>query len=123
FDFIAGRATLLHGVMIEGGWAKAEAVHKLAPTALRVVLRQGLKRQIRLMFQKLGYEVKALVRTRIGPLSLENLRPGEWRFLTAREVELLQKSGEAPRERGTATIRARKNGPSGAARAGNVDRE
>ena len=35
---------------------------------VKVVLRQGIKRQIRLMFLKLGYEVKRLIRTRIGDL-------------------------------------------------------
>ena len=42
---------------------------------LRIVLRQGLKRQIRLMLYKVGYEVKRLIRIRIGPLRLTELRP------------------------------------------------
>lgn len=81
---------LLKGIHIEGGRAQAESVKQLSPVSVRVVLRQGLKRQIRLMFYKLGYEVKALVRTRIGPLRMGDLRPGEWRFLTAPEVKSLQ---------------------------------
>jgi 16S rRNA U516 pseudouridylate synthase RsuA-like enzyme len=56
---------------------------------VRVVLRQGIKRQVRLMFFKLGYEVKRLRRTRIGGLELGMLKPGEWRVLGAREVALL----------------------------------
>ena len=42
----------------------------LHPRLVKVVLRQGIKRQIRLMFFKLGYEVKRLIRTRIGRLEI-----------------------------------------------------
>lgn len=85
------RTKLLKGILIEGGWAKAEQVFPRSPTRLKVVLRQGLKRQIRLMFRELDYVVKELVRTRIGPLRLHDMRPGEWRFLTPREIEALKK--------------------------------
>lgn len=67
-----------------------ERVHIVAPAVVKVVLRQGLKRQIRFMFLKLGYEVKRLLRTRIGGLKLATLRPGEWRVLDKREVALLE---------------------------------
>jgi 23S rRNA pseudouridine2605 synthase len=80
---------LLGGFRIEGGRAKAERVQIVGPTLVRVVLRQGIKRQVRLMFFQLGYEVKRLRRTRIGGLELGALKPGEWRRLGAREVALL----------------------------------
>jgi 16S rRNA U516 pseudouridylate synthase RsuA-like enzyme len=48
-----------------------------------------MKRQIRVMFYKLGYEVKRLLRIRIGGLQLSKLAPGEWRALRAREIALL----------------------------------
>ena len=84
------REKLLRGVYIEGGRAKAESVHHLGQNHLKIVLRQGLKRQIRLMLYDLGYEVKRLMRTRIGSLRLD-IRPGEWRTLNDREVKgLLQ---------------------------------
>ncbi len=81
---------LLRGMVIESGRARVERARIVGPALLRVVLRQGLKRQIRLMFLKLGYEVKRLVRTRIGPLNLGNLQPGRWRLLNEREVALLK---------------------------------
>ncbi len=81
---------LLRGMVIESGRARAERARIVGPALLRVVLRQGLKRQIRLMFLKLGYEVKRLVRTRIGPLNLGSLQPGHWRLLDEREVALLK---------------------------------
>lgn len=81
---------LLRGLVIESGRARVERARIVGPALLHVVLRQGLKRQIRLMFLKLGYEVKRLVRTRIGPLNLGNLQPGQWRLLSEREVALLK---------------------------------
>jgi len=88
--FDAQHATrFLRGFMIEGGRARAERIQIVAPTLVKVVLRQGMKRQIRSMFFKLGYEVKRLLRTRIGGLNLGTLRPGQWRVLDTREVALL----------------------------------
>jgi 23S rRNA pseudouridine2605 synthase len=81
---------LLRGFHIVGGRAKAEEVTAIRPQLLRIVLRQGLKRQIRLMLYELGYEVVHLRRVRIGPLRLGALRPGEWRLLTARELAALR---------------------------------
>lgn len=82
------RAKFLKGIFIEGVRARAELIHKLAPNKIKVVLRQGLKRQIRLMFRTLGYEVKQLFRVRIGPLKLD-IPPGQWRLLTTQEVRSL----------------------------------
>ncbi len=73
--------------------ARMEAIYKLNAQKLKVILRQGLKRQIRLMFLQVGYEVKRLQRVRLGTLRLGSLRPGEWRHLTDREVAAL-KGGE-----------------------------
>jgi 23S rRNA pseudouridine2605 synthase len=80
---------LLRGFMFEAGRAKAERIHVAGPTLVKVTLRQGIKRQIRLMFFKIGYEVRRLRRTRIGRLELGALEPGQWRILSAREVALL----------------------------------
>ncbi len=90
FDAARDASRLLRGVTTEHGRAKADSVRQLAPNLLRIVLRQGMKRQIRLMLYKVGYEVKRLIRTRIGPLRLAELRTGEWRMLTAAEVKALR---------------------------------
>jgi 23S rRNA pseudouridine2605 synthase len=87
---------LLRGVNTEFGRAKAESVRQISAMLLRIVLRQGLKRQIRLMLNKAGYEVKRLIRIRIGPLRLTELRAGEWRLLTAAEVKALRKERPEP---------------------------
>jgi 23S rRNA pseudouridine2605 synthase len=57
---------------------------------LRVVLQEGRKRQIRRVAAMLGHPVRRLIRVRIGPLRLGNLKPGEWRRLTEAEVEALR---------------------------------
>jgi len=57
---------------------------------LRVVLYQGLKRQIRRMFALFGYEVLKLKRVRIGEITLGKLKPGEFRFLDEREEKWLK---------------------------------
>ena len=87
---------LLRGVSTEHGRAKAESVRQLSPTVLRIVLRQGLKRQIRMMLYKVGYEVERLIRIRIGPLRLTELHAGEWRLLTAAEVKALRAERPEP---------------------------
>jgi 23S rRNA pseudouridine2605 synthase len=56
---------------------------------LGLVLRQGFKRQIRNMLYFLGYEVKKLVRVRIGNLTLKGLPEGGWKELSDEEVERL----------------------------------
>jgi 23S rRNA pseudouridine2605 synthase len=81
---------LLQGIMLDGHRARIEKVHSVKPTRLRVILRQGINRQIRRMFYEVGYEVKKLVRTRIGRLRLGDLPRGHWRPLTKAELKSLQ---------------------------------
>jgi 23S rRNA pseudouridine2605 synthase len=59
-------------------------------TWLRVVLREGRKRQIRRVAAKLGHPVHRLIRVRIGPVHLGDLKPGQWRPLSERELEQLR---------------------------------
>lgn len=83
---------LLKGIYLEEGRAKAAHVHIEGANKLRVVLTQGINRQIRRMFAALGYKVKRLTRTRLGPLKLGRLPRGAWRELTAREVDALRRA-------------------------------
>ncbi|EDY16969.1 pseudouridine synthase [Chthoniobacter flavus Ellin428] len=84
------REKLLKGFHIIGGRAKAERVEILNPTHLSLTLTQGIKRQIRLMLYDLGYEVERLARIRLGPLKIGEMRPGEWRLLTSKEIAALK---------------------------------
>jgi pseudouridine synthase len=59
-------------------------------TWLRVILHEGRKRQIRRVAGLLGHPVRQLVRVRIGPLKLGDLKPGQWRVITRQELENLK---------------------------------
>lgn len=58
-------------------------------SAFRIILKQGMNRQIRRMCHNLGYSVQRLVRTRIMHLHLGDLGPAHWRNLNEEEVERL----------------------------------
>ncbi|MBS0659279.1 MAG: rRNA pseudouridine synthase [Verrucomicrobia bacterium] len=75
--------------------ARAERILPLPGTSVGVVLRQGLKRQIRLMFLALNYRVRRLVRVRIGPLTDRRLPSGQFRKLTRGEIRDLLKAATA----------------------------
>jgi pseudouridine synthase len=82
------------GVLLEDGPTAPAEVEVLARDAgrslLRIVMHEGRKRQIRRVAELLGHPVRELVRVRIGPLYLGDLDVGQWRHLTAREVEHLE---------------------------------
>jgi 23S rRNA pseudouridine2605 synthase len=80
-------------------------------TWLRVIMKEGHKRQIRETGRLLGLTVVKIIRVRIGTLHLGGLKPGEWRYLTAEEVAALksqpgkvksrpEKAGSKPRHSG-----------------------
>ncbi len=87
---------LLRGVMLDGQRARLERITSIKPTLVRVILRQGMNRQIRRMFYEIGYEVKRLVRTRIGSLGLHDLPRGHWRPLSAAELRALDAGCREP---------------------------
>lgn len=80
-------AKMVKGMMTEEGFAKAERAWLVTEYRAHVVLKQGLKRQIRLMFYQLGFEVERLTRTRIGWLELRGLPRGSWKELSQAEIE------------------------------------
>ncbi len=75
------------------GAAPADGWKKAPPEKgawLRIVLREGKKRQIRHMAAAVGIDLRRLIRWSIGPLTLEGLQPGMSRELTAGEVYALK---------------------------------
>jgi 23S rRNA pseudouridine2605 synthase len=82
---------LMHGIFLEDQRAQIARLHAITPTRLRVVLQQGINRQIRRMFDAVGYKVKRLTRTRIGNLRLGDLPRGHWRALTKTELAHLKR--------------------------------
>ena len=61
-------------------------------TLLEIIMREGRKRQIRRVANILGFPVTHLVREKIGPLNLGNLKPGEWRHLSRGDVSTLKQA-------------------------------
>jgi len=77
---------LLRGVLLDGKRARAKRVQQISPTRLRIVLDQGINRQIRRMLERFGFRAKTLTRIRMGNLRLGDLPRGHWRQLTTREI-------------------------------------
>ncbi len=84
------------GVASGPAGAPASADGKRQATAwLMVTLREGRKRQLRRMVGRLGHPALRVIRVGLGPLSLGNLRRGQWRDLTPQEVEALRRAARA----------------------------
>ncbi len=91
----AGRLrSLRHGLLLDGRPLLPAQVEPLNDQQLRIVLREGRKRQIRRMCEMVGLEVVGLKRVRIGTIRLGSLPEGRWRFLHPTEVEDLLSSSE-----------------------------
>jgi 23S rRNA pseudouridine2605 synthase len=88
------------GVYLAEGRAKFDAVFKVNPQQVRVVLTQGIKRQVRRVFAALDYRVVRLQRTRIGTMTDQGLRTGEVRFLSPEEVLILKSGSRLRRAQG-----------------------
>lgn len=78
---------LADGVKIRGEVTKPGKVARLSAQSFRIILTQGLNRQIRRMCSALGYRAERLQRVRIMNIHLGNLQPGQWRHLTSGELK------------------------------------
>ena len=81
--FLNGMA---NGVRILGTVTKPCKVKRVGPATFRIILTQGLNRQIRRMCSFFGYQVVKLQRVRIINLTLDGLKVGKWRELSEAEV-------------------------------------
>ncbi len=85
-DFVQRMAA---GVRLSDATTKPCKVERLGPKVFRIVLTQGLNRQIRRMCEALGYTVETLRRVRIMHVKLGELPLGRWRQLSAQEIAQL----------------------------------
>lgn len=97
---------MTRGIKLEDGLATAVSVKPLSKRRVSVILTQGYKRQIRNMFDAIGYRVKNLERIRIGNLMAHDLLPGKWKLLGKKEIEAAMMLNDQPRK--TKRKRARK---------------
>ena len=84
------------GVVLEDGYRTAPAQVCFQSTAgkgawIRIIMKEGRKRQIREIGFLLGLPVVRIFRVRIGTLMLGNLKPRQWRYLTTQEVTDVKK--------------------------------
>jgi len=101
---VAGRPStdaldrLRSGIMLEDGPSGPAGVRVLragnTSSSVELTIHSGRKRQVRRMLAAVGHPVTSLTRTRVGPLALGDLKPGEWRHLTQREVSQLRAAAE-----------------------------
>ena len=89
---------LVRGVRLDDGVARARSVRVAGRTkgrgAVRIVMTEGRKREVRRMLAAVGLPVERLVRTRVGPVRLGKVPPGEVRPLTTDEVRELFRAAD-----------------------------
>lgn len=79
-----------HGIPVLNTMTKKCFVEQISKNSFRIILTQGLNRQIRRMCEYLDYQVVKLKRVRIMNIKLD-LLPGKWRNLTKKEMEQIHK--------------------------------
>ncbi len=75
-----------HGLRIDNVFYKCLRCQVLKPRKIRIVLIEGKNREIRRMLESQNIGTRSLVRVRIGNINLDDLRPGDFRDLTEKEV-------------------------------------
>ncbi len=85
-DFIQ---KMRNGVRILGTVTQKCFVKQEGLNRFKIILVQGLNRQIRRMCEALGYNVESLKRTRIMNMTLSGLPPGKWRYFTPAEIDTI----------------------------------
>lgn len=76
---------LSKGGFVEGSYVRPKSVIKMRKGTTKVILKEGRKREIRVLFQKAGLEIVELKRVRIGNLQLGSLQPGQFKELLESE--------------------------------------
>jgi len=76
-------------------------------TVLDITLTEGRNREVRRLLAQVNCRVKKLLRIRIGPIELKGLRAGQWRDLTAREVQALRRAVSEGERRAAQTRKTR----------------
>ncbi|MFO7749465.1 MAG: pseudouridine synthase [Desulfobacteraceae bacterium] len=83
-------ARMAEGIVLDGKKTRRAEVAAVSGHRFKIVLKQGLNRQIRRMVQKCNNRVKTLKRVRMGTIRLGRLEQGKWRHLTPKEVSFLK---------------------------------
>jgi 23S rRNA pseudouridine2605 synthase len=82
------------------GRSRIKIVHRSRQqTILELTIREGRNRQVRRMLARLGHKVRDLTRIKMGPLTLDGLKPGDVRTLSLKEIRQLRKLGKEDGEK------------------------
>ena len=82
---------LSNGVNLEDGKTAPAKVQKLADNKIELTIHEGRNHQVKRMLAAVGLSVKKLHRSKYGSLTVEGLKPGQWRDLTPAEISSLKK--------------------------------
>ncbi|MCY1564835.1 pseudouridine synthase [Staphylococcus pettenkoferi] len=88
------------GIQLDDGWTQPSQVKikrqdkQKETTLVEITIHEGRNRQVRRMFEHLGYKVNKLQRIQVGPLTLKGLNAGEGRVMTPHEVKTLRHLAE-----------------------------
>ncbi|CUU06694.1 ribosomal large subunit pseudouridine synthase B [Candidatus Kryptobacter tengchongensis] len=85
---------LKRGIMLDGRKTEACDIYILPDSdrkELGITIHEGRYRQIRRMFERLGYKVRKLHRVSFGGITVSGMKRGEWRYLTEKEIRKLKK--------------------------------
>lgn len=75
-----------NGIRVDNVFYKCKTAERLSSRRLRIVLVEGKNREIRKVFDHFGVRIKNLIRVRIGPVTLGDIKYGEFRNLTPSEI-------------------------------------
>jgi 23S rRNA pseudouridine2605 synthase len=92
----AALAALREGVELDDGPTAPAGARLLGPRRVELVLHEGRNHQVKRMLDAIGHPVTRLHRSAYAGLTADDLKPGEWRELTAREVEQLRRTAQPP---------------------------
>jgi 23S rRNA pseudouridine2605 synthase len=81
---------LSNGVRLADGKTAPAKARKLADNKVELTIHEGRSHQVKRMLEAVGLPVKKLHRPKYGPLSLDGLKPGQWRDLSEPELKLLK---------------------------------
>lgn len=85
---------LKRGIMLDGRKTEACEIYILPNSdrkELGITIHEGRYRQVRRMFERLGYKVRKLHRVSFGGITVSGMKRGEWRYLTEKEIKKLKK--------------------------------
>lgn len=77
------------GANVEGKWLKPLQVSKVRKSTLKILVKEGKKREVRIFIERAGLTIRELRRIRIGGLVLGKLPEGAWRDLTEKEKAMI----------------------------------